>query len=177
MNIAQRLTERPAVVAIRFLCIPILAAAFCNSALAQSAAEYSGATSASSASVATVKPPNIPPLPAAGARGASPHLAAPSGPPPEETNRNTLAEHAGKDASKLLVRTTIPNSKIWINGKPVGNTPLLLILAPGKYQVEVVAPDSTRTQSNVALLPRETRELTLKLEPRYRSRVSLHSNP
>jgi PEGA domain-containing protein len=174
VNIAQRLMERPSVVISRFLCSMILAAVLGLSAQAQTAAEYAGTTSASSAATATAKAPNIPAVPATGAPTASPHLTARSGPPPEENNRRELEEHAGKDASRLLLRSTLADSSVWIQGKPVGKTPMLLILAPGKYQVEVVAADSTRTECSVALLPRETRELTLKLEPHYRARVSVH---
>jgi hypothetical protein len=97
-----------------------------------------------------------------------------TGPAPEEANRRAFAENAGKDASKLLLRSTLPESSIWINGKAVGKTPMLLVLPPGKYQVEVVGPRAERTQSAVALLPHETRELTLKLEARYPNRVTVH---
>jgi hypothetical protein len=172
--IAQRLADRPAVVASRFLYFAILAFALCHSAQAQSAAEYSGTTLLSSGTTASMKPPKVPAAPSNKAPAASPHLAATSGPPPEESNRSALEASAGKDASKLLLRSTLTDSKVWINGKPVGKTPMLLILAPGKYEIEVVAADSTRTQSTVALLPRETRELTLNLLPRYRARVTLH---
>jgi hypothetical protein len=68
----------------------------------------------------------------------------------------------------------LQDSRIWIDGKPVGKTPMLLVMPPGKYQVEAVGSHSERSQSVVALLPRETRELTIKLAERYPTRVTVH---
>lgn len=163
------------VVSGRLLCGIALSALFCHPAPAQSVAEAAGTTSLASTATITVKPPTIPapPVPPA-PPAANPHIVEASGPPPEETNRRALAENAGKDASKLLVRSTLSESRIWINGKPVGKTPMLLVVPPGKYQLELVGPHAERTRRTVALLPRETYEMTLKLEARYPNRVSLH---
>jgi hypothetical protein len=95
------------------------------------------------------------------------------GPSPEATNRLALSEHAGADASKLLVRATLPESSIWINGNPVGKVPMLLVVPPGKYELELVGPHAERTRMEVALLPHETRELILKLAPRYPKEVTM----
>ena len=51
---------------------------------------------------------------------------------------------------------------------------MLLVVPPGKYLVEVEGPRAERNQSVVALLPRETRELAVKLAERYPTRVTLH---
>jgi hypothetical protein len=149
---------------------------------AQSAAEAAGLTSMSSTATAGAKPPAIPSLPATGAAtssgsspaASSPHLIASTQPPAEETNRRILSENAGKNPSKLMLHSTAKSSQIWLNGKPVGKTPLLLVLAPGKYEIEGRGPHSEYAQQSVALLPRETREITLELQKRYPSRVTAH---
>jgi hypothetical protein len=59
-----------------------------------------------------------------------------------------------------------------VNGKIVGKTPMLLVLAPGKYQVEMRGARGQTGNSSVALLPRETRELAVKLGQLYPSRFT-----
>lgn len=100
-------------------------------------------------------------------------LVVPVGSPPDVVNRNALEQRAGKDAGKLLVRSTPSGARIWINGMFVGNTPLLLILAPGQYQVEVQAQRFESARQEVALLPRETREMALRMAVRYPTTVSI----
>jgi hypothetical protein len=100
-------------------------------------------------------------------------LIASSGPPAQETNRKTLEAKAGKDAGKLLLRATPVEAQIWIDGKIVGKTPLLLVLAPGKYQVEMRGSRGQTGSRSVDLLPRETRELAVKLDQLYPGRVTV----
>jgi hypothetical protein len=120
----------------------------------------------------------MPKFPATGAgsstsaSASSPHLIASAGPPPEETNRKSLEGSAGKDAGKLLLRATPVEAQIWVNGKIVGKTPLLLVLAPGKYQVEMRGSRGQTGKRSVDLLPRETRELAVKLDQLYPARVT-----
>jgi len=54
----------------------------------------------------------------------------------------------------------------------VGKTPMLLVLAPGSYQVEMRGTRGETAKSRVDLLPRETRELPLKLQLLYPARVT-----
>jgi len=113
----------------------------------------------------------IPKLPGATASG-SQHLIATVGPPPQETNVREFQSKAGKDAGKLLLRATPVATQIWVNGKIVGKTPLLLVLAPGKYEVEMRGARGETGKSMVDLLPRETREVALKLHSLYPARVT-----
>src|SRR5579863_10323547 len=138
----------------------------------QAAAEYSGATSASATATAgkTVVFPAGKPADPKGPK----HLVIPSGPPPEVVNRKALEEHAGQDAGKLLLRSTPSSAQIWVDGAFVGKTPTLLILAPGKYQVEVRGPRQESARQTVALLPRETREIALRMAVSYPTNVSIH---
>jgi len=138
---------------------------------AQAVAEAAGATSVSATATGAVKPAMMPKLPGATASG-SQHLIASAGPPPQETNVREFQARAGKDAGKVLLRATPAEAQIWVNGKIVGKTPLLLVLAPGKYEVEMRGARGETGKSTVDLLPRETRELLVKLHLLYPARVT-----
>jgi hypothetical protein len=144
-----------------------------NAAEGQAVSEAAGASSVSATAAGSAKATAMPKVPAAGAP-ASAHLVASSGPPPEETNRKALESHAGKDASKLLLRANPVEGQVWIDGKIVGKTPMLLVLAPGKYQVEMRGSRGQTGKRTVDLLPRETREIAVKLEQLYPGRVIAH---
>jgi len=113
----------------------LFSGAFSSAAFGQAVAEAAGATSVSGGVGSSMKALSLPTLPANAA--SSPHLTASSGPAPEETNRRVLESHAGKDAGKVLLRATPVEAQIWVNGQIVGKTPLLLVLAPGKYEIEM----------------------------------------
>lgn len=146
-----------------------------SGAKAQAVAEAAGATSVSASAVGAAKPVMVPKLPgtAAGtAASPSQHLIAASGPPAQEVNVREFQEKAGKDAGKMLLRATPAATQIWVNGKIVGKTPLLLVLAPGKYDVEMRGPRGETGKSTVALLPHETQEVFVKLHSLYPARVT-----
>jgi len=161
----RKLWLLPAVVTV------LLGSAFCNAAQAQAVAEAAGATSVSATATGAAKPAMVPKLPAAAGSG-SQHLIASDGPPPQETNIREFQAHAGKDAGKILLRATPSEAQIWVNVKIVGKTPLLLVLAPGKYEVEMRGARGESGKSTVDLLPRETRELQVKLRSFYPARVT-----
>jgi hypothetical protein len=94
--------------------------------------------------------------------------------PSQEENRRNLEAKSGKNAGKLMIRSSPGEAQIWIDGKPVGKTPLLLIIASGKYEIELRGPRGETAQTEVALFPKETRELNIRLELRYPTRVMLH---
>jgi hypothetical protein len=139
--------------------------------LDQAAAEAAAATSSSgvaasgakSASIRDINPQQ---------QGSSPHLLARQGPPPDETNRKALEESAGRDPAKLLMRSTPAGAQIFVNGRLVGRAPLLLILAPGKYKVEMRGQRQDYGERTVGLLPNETQNVALTLSPLYPIRVS-----
>ena len=156
----------------------LLCSAFASSAAGQAVAETAGATSVSAGVTSSVKPPVIPKFPGTGAgssasaSSSSPHLIASAGPPAEETNRKSLEASAGKDAGKLLLRATPVEGQIWVNGKIVGKTPMLLVLSPGKYQIEMRGSRGQTGKRSIDLLPHETRELAVKLDALYPARVT-----
>ncbi len=156
-----------------FALVSVALLASCGVARGQAAAEYSGATSVSASTTAEksrmVPAPSKPPV-----RKRSSHLIIPAGPPPEVINRKALEGRAGRDAGKLLLRSVPSPARVWVDGAFVGNTPLLLILAPGKYQVEVRGQRLESAQRTVDLLPHETRDVALQMDVRYPTTVSIH---
>jgi hypothetical protein len=160
------------------LTVCLLASLFCSPSHAQSATESAGA---SSMSATTASQPNQPKsnasassTNAAGDSNKPQHVAAPSGPPPEVLNRQALEQHAGKNACKLLLRSTPNAAQVFVDGAFVGESPLLLIVSPGKYQIEMSRRRLEFGERAVDLLPRETREVALSLTSRYPTRVTVH---
>lgn len=151
---------------VAFICGP-------QSAKAQAIAEAAGATAVSGATTAAVSKTITFPGSGGAAAGTSPHLQASSGPAPQVVNRRDLEAHAGANASKLLIRSTPSVSQVWINDKFVGSTPMLLVLAPGKYRVSFRGPRMETGLQSVDLLPRETRELALSLAIHYPNRFTV----
>ena len=88
-------------------------------------------------------------------------------------NRRALEAKAGKDAAKMMLRSQPDGAWVFINGKGVGKTPLLLILAPSVYRVEMHVAQRESSQEQVDLLPKETREVLLTLAARYPNRVEV----
>jgi hypothetical protein len=97
-----------------------------------------------------------------------------SGEENEAANRKALEYQAGKNAAKLMLRSVPDKSSVRIDGRPVGKTPLLLIVQPGTYIVEMEGgPRMEYGRRQVDLLPKESREVALNLQPRYPAAISL----
>lgn len=90
-----------------------------------------------------------------------------------EANRKSLEAHPGKNPSKLMLRSIPNHAYVRINGKIVGQTPLLLIVAPGQYKLAMDGSRMNRAEREVDLLPHETREYTLILKARYPTQVEV----
>lgn len=160
---AYRLTLLPC-------CLFVLS--FYGTTWAQSTAESDGGTSA--ASTSTASQPNQPKTSA----GAGPPNAAadPSNKPPpvEVVNRKALEQRAGKNPCKLLLRSIPSAAQVYVDGALVGESPLLLFVSAGKYQIEMRGRRSEFGERVVDLLPRETREVALSLSSRYPTRITVH---
>jgi hypothetical protein len=146
----------------------------CAAASAQSSTENSGQSSATPAAVSVQAKPDAQTTPATTAQDpAKPqHLAAPLGPPSDVVNRQALEHHAGKNACKLLLRSTPSTAQVFVDGAFVGSSPLELVIAPGKYQIEMRGQRLDSARRLVDLLPRETREVALSLTARYPTHVT-----
>ena len=158
----------------KFLGLCLVSALLTFPAFGQAVTEAAGTTSASSGNTASPKTTLTPPTLPSNAASGSAHLPYDPAPPSQGKNRRDLEAKAGKSAGKLLIRSSSGEAQIWIDGKPVGKTPLLLIIAPGKYNIELRGPRAETAWTEVALLPKETRELNIRLELRYPTRVVLH---
>ena len=153
-------------------------------ARAQAAAEYAGAVSSMGsvgASIGTTQAvlpstlaaPREATFASPAPQKATVHLSVHVGASNEDANRQALEQEAGEDAGKLLLRSTPTKAAVWIEGKRVGSTPLLLVLAPGAYRVELRGSRMEFAGQRVDLQARETRELNVPLEQRYPSHVRL----
>ena len=154
----------------------ILAAAFWlpSCVWAQAVTEYSAVTSNAGVEVNRAK--NAAPLfPASSSQDGNKltHLPLRNSPPLEAVNRRALEERAGKDAAKLLLRSLPTGAQVWIDGAFVGNAPMLVLLAPRKYVIEMRGARLEYASQSVALLPRETKETVLRLATKYPAQVRL----
>lgn len=98
-------------------------------------------------------------------------LVARTGPPPEEVNRKDFEDNAGAKAGKLLLRSVPSGAEIFINDLLVGRTPLLMVIAPGKYTIDMRGPRQESGRSTVGIMPKETQTVLIKLNERYPARV------
>lgn len=146
-----------------------------SSAAAQAVAEAATTTAGASVTTAgSAKELGFAAGKAANAAAKFAHIAASTMPAAtSESNRRALEQKAGRDAAKLLLRTEPTASQVWINGLFVGNTPMLLIVAPGKYQVEFRGQRQESAARTVAVLPRETQGVSVELQPKYPTRVTV----
>ena len=155
------------------------------SAKAQDIAETATVTSHTAAVGSAIKlPPLVLPDPAKNgsnsptstlaspANGSSPHLVARTGPPPDEVNRKDFEDNAGEKAGKLLLRSVPTGADIFVNDRLVGRTPLLMVVAPGKYKIDMRGPREGFGHSTVGVMPKETETVVINLSQRYPISVS-----
>lgn len=102
----------------------------------------------------------------------SPHVAEPGGPPADEVNRKALEPRAGSSGGKLLLRSLPDRAQVFVDGAYVGRTPLLLIVAPGKYNIQMRGQREATGKHTVELAAKETQEIALTLTPRYPDHVA-----
>jgi hypothetical protein len=172
MSDAHNMTRRSAPT-VALLSVFLLLAR--SGAKAQATTEYGSNTSMSTSTAVGTQAKGSVSAPAAAAQDPqkSPHLTGSSDPSPEITNRQSLERAAGKDASKLLLRSVPPGAQIWIDGAFVGTTPILLVLPPRRYDVQMKGQRLEVGQQSVDLLPHENKEVALTLAVRYPTRVSV----
>jgi len=160
------------------MAVGLVGALLAPSAKAQAITEAGSSSSLSSSVAANAKPMDVPKSLPSAASGTSPHVQAPVNSPAAlvEANRRALEIKAGRDASRLLIISYPSQAQVWIDEKPVGTTPLLLIVPPGKYKIELRGPREESAKQEVALLPKEIREVVVKLGLRYPTHVISRSN-
>lgn len=151
---------------------------------AQAATESATLNAHSAMAAQSIKPPAFPTIrtgtgaaPAdqaasAAKQAASPHLMARTGPPLDELNRKDFEDNAGDRAGKLLLRSAPAGAEIFINDRLVGSTPLLMVIAPGKYSIDMRGPRLESGHSNIGVMPKETQTVLINLNQRYPTSVS-----
>jgi len=119
-------------------------------------------------------PPKPSPTPSNSAKPtASPHLIASDGPPPDVVNRKEFEDNAGEKAGKLLLRSVPTGADVFVNGLLVGQTPQLIVIAPGAYKVEMRGGRDDSGRATVGVKPKETSTVAIELKQRYPSSISL----
>ena len=103
----------------------------------------------------------------------SPHMLERSGPPPDEVNRKEFEDNAGVNAGKLFLRSVPTGADVFVDGLLVGKAPLLIVIAPGPYKIEMRGSRDDSGHANVGVMPKETRAVTIELKQRYPSSISL----
>lgn len=142
--------------------------------LAQGTAEYAGASGTVGVSANKAQPTMmVDSSTSADNKRDFGHLVLRKAESPAEANRRALEGRAGKDAAKLMLRSVPDKARTLVDGELVGVTPLLLVLAPGRYKVEMEGSRLEHGEKSVDLLPREMRRIVLSLDPRYPERVRL----
>jgi hypothetical protein len=149
----------------------LLASFSSSSARAQATTETAAATGAASVSAGSSKSATST-APNRSRPAKSAHVAAPSGPPSDETNRKSLEENAGPDAGKLMMHSVPTGAQIFVNGLYVGQAPLLLLLAPAKYKLEMRGQQQDVGRRTISLEARETQEIVVTLASKYPGKVS-----
>ena len=96
------------------------------------------------------------------------------GPAAEEANRKEFEQRAGKAAAKLLLRSEPTEALVYLDGKSVGLTPLLVLVAPGKHRVDMRGQHQEAGAGEVTLGENETRQYLLTLMPRFVTSVTVH---
>lgn len=141
------------------------------SARAQDAVEYGGGVGMS-AGVATSQPSVFSPSPAA-APNSSLFLAKPVGPPPQQLNREWFAKQAGKTGAKLTIDAVPPQSRVWIDGKFVGEAPLTLTLPAGKHHLSLMGPRQEHADQDIEIASGKPRHLEIHLTETYPNAVAI----
>jgi hypothetical protein len=103
----------------------------------------------------------------------SPHLTARLASRVDEENRQAFEDNAGENAGKLLLRSVPSGADVFINDLFVGKTPLLLVIAPGKYEVDVRGPRLETGHKSVGVIAKDTESVVIALDQRYPASVSL----
>jgi hypothetical protein len=145
-----------------------LAASPCR---AQAAAEAAAATGAASVSAGSSKPA-APANAKSGPASASPHLSASDAPASDEANRKNFEEHAGRNPGKLMLHSTPTGAQVYVNGLYVGHAPLLLLLAPAKYKIEMRGARQESGRRTIMVAAGETQEVVVTLSSLYPGKVS-----
>lgn len=137
----------------------------------QAAVEYGGAAGVSASTVATKPQVFTPGGP--GQPDMSLFLATPKGTPPEVVNRQWFEKVAGKDGGRVTVTAVPAHSRMWIDGKYVGEAPLTLTLPAGKHQINLQGPRQEAATESLDVKADKNQKLAVKLKETYPTAVTI----
>lgn len=152
--------------------LALLALATATPARAQAASEYGSAASVS-AGVVSSRPKVFTPG-GAGRPNMGLFLAKPKGTPTDELNRQWFAKQAGKDGGLLTITSVPPRTRLWIDGKYVGQAPVTVTLPAGTHQLSMMGPRQETAKRVLKIKSKEKRHVAVDLEELYPSTVSVH---
>ncbi len=72
-----------------------------------------------------------------------------------------------------MLHSVPTGAQIFVNGFYVGRAPLLLLLAPEKYNLEMRGQRQDIGQRTISLKPAETQEIVVTLAPKYPGKVTI----
>jgi hypothetical protein len=67
------------------------------------------------------------------------------------------------DRAKVRLIASIPATRVWVDDKLIGQTPIELKLTPGKHRLRLEHPDGLPLQTEILTLARESREIRLEM--------------
>lgn len=67
------------------------------------------------------------------------------------------------DRARIRVIASIAASRVWIDDRFVGQTPIEVKLTPGKHRLRLEHPDGLPLQTEIVAAPRESREIQLEM--------------
>ena len=82
----------------------------------------------------------------------------------QDANRRALEQRVGKNAAKISLKSAPAKAVVRIDGKPVGQTPLLISLAPRRlHKIEMEGPRMELGKQQLKVAPNERRKIELPL--------------
>jgi len=138
----------------------------------QDIAEAGALTSHSTMAANTLKVPTTN-TPTPVTQGSSPHLLARTGPPVDEVNRKDFEDNAGEKAGKMLLRSVPTGAEIFVNNLLVGRAPLLMVVAPGKYEISMRGSRDATGRGIVGVMPKETQTVVINLTQKYPNSIKM----
>jgi hypothetical protein len=65
--------------------------------------------------------------------------------------------------AKIRLSASVPGAAVWIDGRPLGQTPIELKLEPGRHRLRLEHPDTLPLQTEIVVAARESRETALEM--------------
>jgi hypothetical protein len=150
--------------------VALLSLAAAPPARAQAASEYG---SAASVSASVSSGPKVFTPGGIGKPNMGLFLAKPKGTPPDVLNRQWFEKQAGKDGGLLTITSVPPRTRLWIDGKYVGQAPVTVTLPAGKHQLSLMGSRQQTAKRVLVIKSKEKRHVAVNLQELYPSTVAV----